>query len=109
MLGALRRVPATAAVALFYLVLIVASLALQDGAVEVVGVGTLLLLLAYCCLRRSRRVEVFLCAAAPGGFGTLLHDVTGASPKWGLVLVPIMFGQLVAIDRADRRERQPTP
>lgn len=106
MLGALRRFPATVAVALFYLILVMANLLMQDGTVEIVGVVMLVLLLVYCCLRRSRRVEVFLCAAAPGGFGTLLHDVTGASAKWGLVLVPIMFGQLLAVDRADHRERQ---
>src|SRR5689334_14591358 len=98
MLSAVRRVPATAAVAVFYLVLVLASLLLPDGTVEGVGVLMLVALLAYCCLRRRRGGEVFLWAAAPGGFGTLLHDITGVSARWGLVLVPIMFGQLVAID-----------
>jgi hypothetical protein len=106
MLSAIRRAPATAAVVLFYLVLVVSSLLLQDGAVEIVGVVMLVLLVVYCCLRRGRRVEVFLCAAAPGGFGTLLHDMTGVSPRWGLVLVPFVVAQLVGIDSADRRERQ---
>ena len=108
MLTAIRRVPATVAVVLFYLVLIVSSSLLQDDSVEIVGVVMLVLLLVYCCLRRSRRIEVFLCAAAPGGFGTLLHDVTGVSQRWGLVLVPFVLAQLVGIDRADRREHQTT-
>jgi hypothetical protein len=106
MLGAPRRVPSTAAVALLYLVLVLAMLLAQNETAEIVGIVMLVLLLAYCGLRRSRRVEVFGCAAAPGAFGTLLHDFTGASPKWGLVLVPIVFAQLMAIDRADRRELQ---
>ena len=106
MLTAIRRVPATVAVALFYLVLAVSSWLMQDGAVEIVSVVMLVLLLVYCCLRRSRRIEVFLWAAAPGGFGTLFHDLTVVSPRWGLVLVPFVLAQLVGIDRADRREQQ---
>jgi hypothetical protein len=106
MLTTIRRVPATVAVVLFYLVLVACSLLMQDGAVEIAGVVMLVLLLVYCCLRRSRRIEVFLCAAAPGGFGTLLHDITGVSPRWGLVLVPFVLAQLVGIDRAERREHQ---
>ena len=100
MLTAIRRVPATVAIALFYLVLFAAS-RLVPG--DTVGVVMLALLIAYCCLRRSRRVEVFLLTAAPGGFGTLLHDLTGVSPRWGLALLPIVFAQLVAIDREERR------
>ena len=82
--------------------LLASTLLLQDGVVEIVGVVMLLLLIAYCCLRGSRRLEVFGCAAAPGAVGTHLHDLTGLTPRWGLVLMPFVFAQLVAIDRADR-------
>jgi hypothetical protein len=105
-LTAIRRVPATAAVALFYLVLVVSALLLQEDASEIVAVAMLALLAVCCCLRRGRRLEVLLCAMAPGGFGTLLHDVTGVSPAWGMALIPLLFAQLVSIDREDRREHQ---
>jgi hypothetical protein len=96
-------------VALFYLVLVASALLMQEDNAEIAAVAMLALLAVYCCLRRGRRLEVLLCAIAPGGFGTLLHDVTGVSPAWGLALIPLLFAQLVSIDREDRREHQTTP
>jgi hypothetical protein len=102
MIDAIRRIPSAMVVAVFYAVLLASSLLLGRDAAEAVAVVMLVALIVHCALRRTQRLNVFFYAAAPGAAGTLLHDVTGASQRWGLLLIPFVLIGLAEIDRDER-------
>jgi hypothetical protein len=70
--------------------------------------------IAYCFARPHHGLEVFLYVGAPGACGTMLHDLLGISPLWGLLILLVVLPPLREIDRGPvtRHEtdgRSPSP
>jgi hypothetical protein len=76
-----------------------AGLFLDHDAGASVAVALFAVFILYCAARPADRLNVLLNAGAPGGVGTILHDLIGISRLWGLALVPFVLVTLHEIDR----------